>query len=94
MKAYETLLELDAGGSEFNLACILLGLERRPGKTPTGASQDDAPLVGRARAASTSPGRTPSGRRQVPAAQAVLNPEADVAARDGGVGLHRLAGVR
>ena len=27
-KAYETLLEVDATGSEFNLACILLGLER------------------------------------------------------------------
>ena len=30
MKAYETLLELDATGSEFNLACILIGLERDP----------------------------------------------------------------
>jgi hypothetical protein len=27
-KAYESLLEVDATGSEFNLACILLGLER------------------------------------------------------------------
>ena len=30
MKAYEALLELDATGSEFNLACILVGLERPP----------------------------------------------------------------
>ena len=30
MKAYETLLEVDASGSEFNLACILIGLERDP----------------------------------------------------------------
>ena len=29
-KAYETLLELDTFGSEFNLACILIGLERDP----------------------------------------------------------------
>lgn len=27
MKAYESLLEIDARGTEFNLACILLGLE-------------------------------------------------------------------
>jgi hypothetical protein len=27
MKAYESLLELDSRGTEFNLACILLGLE-------------------------------------------------------------------
>jgi len=27
MKAYESLLEVDARGTEFNLACILLGLE-------------------------------------------------------------------
>jgi len=27
-KQYEALLELDATGSEFNLACILVGLER------------------------------------------------------------------
>jgi hypothetical protein len=30
MKAYESLLELDARGTEFNLACILLGLEAPP----------------------------------------------------------------
>ena len=34
MKEYETLLELDASGSEFNLACILLGLERDPNQGP------------------------------------------------------------
>jgi hypothetical protein len=28
MKEYETLLEADVSGTEFNLACILLGLER------------------------------------------------------------------
>jgi hypothetical protein len=30
MKAYETLLDLDTTGSELNLACILIGLERPP----------------------------------------------------------------
>ena len=34
MKAYETLLEVDATGSEFNLACILIGLERDPKQVP------------------------------------------------------------
>ena len=29
-KAYESLLELDASGTEFNLACILAGFERDP----------------------------------------------------------------
>lgn len=29
-KAYEALLELDASGTELNLACILVGLERDP----------------------------------------------------------------
>lgn len=28
-RAYESLLELDAGGKEFNLACILIGLEHK-----------------------------------------------------------------
>lgn len=30
VKAYESLFELDASGSEFNLACILIGLEIDP----------------------------------------------------------------
>jgi hypothetical protein len=30
MKGYESLLEVDARGTEFNLACILLGLEAPP----------------------------------------------------------------
>jgi hypothetical protein len=29
-KAYESLLELDASGTEINLACILIGLDRDP----------------------------------------------------------------
>jgi len=34
MKAYETLLEVDATGTEFNLACILLGLENAERRRP------------------------------------------------------------
>ena len=34
MKEYETLLEADVSGTEFNLACILLGLERDPTQEP------------------------------------------------------------
>ena len=45
MKAYETLLEVDATGSEFNLACILLGLER-PSNQPAFQRYSRAPLAG------------------------------------------------
>lgn len=34
MKGYEALLALDATGSELNLACILVGLERPPNQAP------------------------------------------------------------
>ena len=34
MKAYETLLEVVASGTEFNLACILLGLENAERRRP------------------------------------------------------------
>jgi hypothetical protein len=34
MKEYESLLETDVSGTEFNLACILLGLERDKGLEP------------------------------------------------------------
>lgn len=76
MKEYEALLEVDASGSEFNLACILVGLERD-------ARQKEAhragvrPLVGPRVAlwvAWTEAGK----RRQVTAAEALLNPEAGV----------------
>jgi len=33
-KAYESLLELDAGGVEFNLACILIGLDAEGAQRP------------------------------------------------------------
>ncbi len=34
LKVYESLLEVDATGSEFNLACILIGLESTGGSKP------------------------------------------------------------
>ncbi len=35
MKAYESLLELDSDAIEFNLACILIGLDEKKGKAPS-----------------------------------------------------------
>lgn len=35
MKAYESLLELDSDAVEFNLACILIGLDEKKGKAPS-----------------------------------------------------------
>jgi hypothetical protein len=72
MKAYETLLELDAVGSEFNLACILIGLEAGPRQEP-GSRVVKGPRV------AISVSWVEGGkRRQVSAAEAILNPEAGV----------------
>ncbi|MDO9313166.1 MAG: YdjY domain-containing protein [Burkholderiaceae bacterium] len=77
MKAYETLLELDTTGSEFNLACILIGLERDPKQVPWQQMRQAAHLAGRSIAISIA--WTEAGkRRQVPAAEALLNPDAGV----------------
>ncbi|MDO9074396.1 MAG: YdjY domain-containing protein [Rubrivivax sp.] len=76
MKAYETLFEVDATGSEFNLACILIGLERDP-KVASARPSDQAPLVG-PRVAIAIAWSADGKRRQVSAAQALLNPEADI----------------
>lgn len=76
MKEYEALLELDASGSEFNLACILLGLERDPKQSPFYQSSE-APVAGprvTLDIAWTERGK----RRQVTAAAGLLNPEAGV----------------
>jgi len=73
-KAYETLLELDASGSEFNLACILIGLERDPNLPPSkapGAATAEGQRV------AVSVAWTAGGqRRQISAAQALLSSEA------------------
>jgi hypothetical protein len=76
MKAYETLLEVDTTGSEFNLACILVGLERDPRLGPV-ARTNQAPLPGR-RIAISLAWSEGGKRRQVSAAEAILNPEAGV----------------
>jgi len=73
MKEYETLLEVDASGSEFNLACILLGLERDPNQGPYWQFSKD-PLSGprvEIRVAWQDGGK----RREVSAAEALLDPK-------------------
>jgi hypothetical protein len=76
MKEYETLLELDATGTEFNLACILLGLERDPNQAPY-QQFSKAPLSG-PRVAITISWLEDGKRRQVSAAEALLNPKGTV----------------
>jgi hypothetical protein len=76
MKQYETLLELDAIGSEFNLACILIGLEGDPQQTSP-RSDAQTPLVGQ-RVAITVEWSDGGKLRQVSAAQALLNPDTGV----------------
>jgi hypothetical protein len=76
-KAYETLLEIDATGSEFNLACILIGLERDPKQVPWQELRQAERLVGRRIDIfiTWSEGGKP---RKVRAAEALLNPDAGV----------------
>ena len=76
LKEYEALLELDATGTEFNLACILLGLERDPKQTPF-QQFSQAPLVG-PRVTLTIAWSEDGKRREVSAAEALLNPKAGV----------------
>ncbi len=78
MKAYETLLEVDASGSEFNLACILVGLER-PADAPTFQRYSREPLAG-PRAAVYIAWSDDGKRRKVPAGDALHNPRTDAKA--------------
>lgn len=75
MKAYETLFELDATGSEFNLACILLGLEADTRQRPSDVGHA-TPLAG-PRVDIYIGWATGATQHRVTAAQAVLNPDAD-----------------
>ncbi len=77
MKAYEALLELDATGSEFNLACILIGLERDPKQVSWQNLREAERLVGR-RIAISIAWSEGSRLRQLPVAEALLNPDAGV----------------
>ena len=77
MKDYETLLEVQASGSEFNLACILIGLERDPKAASAQQFRQVPRLVGPRVAlhvAWTEGGK----RRQVSAAEALLDAQAEV----------------
>jgi hypothetical protein len=76
MKDYETLLEADATGSEFNLACILLGLERDPRQGPF-YQFSEAPLVGPKVLVSIA-WQDGNKRREISAAEALLDPKGDV----------------
>ncbi len=77
MKAYEALLELDSGGSEFNLACILIGLERDPRHIASRRQDVQAPLIG-PRVAMFVAWTAGGERHRLSAAEAILNPEAGV----------------
>jgi hypothetical protein len=68
-KAYESLFELDAGAVEFNLACILVGLDPARGRAAK-HHFDPAPAVGDEVAITVS-WESSSGRRSVDAADLV-----------------------
>lgn len=73
-KGYETLLELDASGTEFNLACILIGLERDPGLQPWQAPSRTAPVG--PRVILWVAWNEGDQRRRMPAAEALFNAQA------------------
>lgn len=79
MKAYEALFELDTRGTAFNLACILIGLERRPGATPWAGREPGRRIEGMRVRISVAWGEGAT-RREVPAAKALLNDDAGVEA--------------
>jgi hypothetical protein len=76
MKEYETLLEADASGSEFNLACILLGLERDPHQEPF-YQFSEKPVSG-PRVSIRIAWQDGRKRREVSAAEALLDPKGEV----------------
>lgn len=78
MKAYEALLEFETSGTEFNLACILIGLEPDTQAVPPKLYRKVPRLAG-PRVALTMAWRQADGTlRRVPAAQALLNADAGV----------------
>ena len=72
LKAYEALFELDTTGSEFNLACILIGLERDPQHVEARHKAAGQPLLG-PRVAIFVAWQEGGKRRKVSAAEAILN---------------------
>ena len=73
-KAYEAMLELDASGTELNLACILIGLERDP-SVPSWKPLGQAGKVGQ-RVALSLAWADSGQRRQMNAAEALLDGDA------------------
>ena len=74
-KAYESLLTLDASGSEFNLACILIGLER-DANVPLSRPLSRAGLVGQPVMLWLAWTDADGKRRQISAAEALLDAQA------------------
>lgn len=73
-KAYESLLELGTSGTEFNLACILIGLVREP-KLPAWKAPRQVSEFG-TRVDLSVAWTDGDQRRQMPAAEALLSAEA------------------
>ncbi len=71
IKAYESLLELDANAYEFNLACILLGLDAARARLPR-YQFDTEPVTGQRVSLSVS-WDAPEGRRSVNAVDMLYN---------------------
>lgn len=78
-RAYESLLTLDTSGSELNLACILIGLERDPRAPLSQPLSQPGPLVLLSVAWTDAAGQ----RRQVSAAEALLG--VDASAKDAAI---------
>jgi hypothetical protein len=76
MKAYETLFELDATGSELNLACLLVGLDRAPNQ-PAYQPRSQGSLAG-PRVTISVAWSEGGKRRQLSAAEALLGSETAV----------------
>lgn len=77
MKDYETLLEVPATGTEFNLACILIGLERSADELKAPLYHSVPELRG-PRVTIQLSWMADGQRRTVPAAQALLNPDSGI----------------
>jgi hypothetical protein len=76
MKAYETLFELDTRGTAFNLACILIGLERPSFAGAWTGREPGRRLEGPRVRLSVAWGEG-AQRKELPAAQALLNADAE-----------------
>jgi len=76
IKNYETLLEISATSTEFNLACILIGLER-PANQPAYQQFSRVQLVG-PRVAIRVEWQEGGNRKSMPAAEALLGSQSKV----------------